>query len=98
MTKFWPASMLLTSAALRPEQKLELLNFRLTGISEPTLQACRHITSQIQGCDITMLHTEGVSLRRVYLKHPTRENWLRLERNVFIDTGNNFGLNVDVLH
>ncbi len=89
---------MLNSPALRPEQKLELMNFRITGISEQTLQACHNITSHMQGADITMMHTEGTSLRRVYLKHPTRENWLTLERYVFIDTGENFGFNVDVLH
>lgn len=98
MTKYWPVSMLMNSAALRPEQKLELLNFRISGISESTLQAVRNFTYQIEGADITMLHTEGATLRRVYLKHPTEKNWLALERHIFIDTGENFGFNVDILH
>lgn len=100
MTKYWPASMMLKSAALRPEQKLELMNFRLTGISEQTLQLCHNLTKHWQGMDITMLYTEGnpALYRRVYMKRPTYENWLALERNIFIDTGENFGFNVDVLH
>lgn len=98
MTKYWPASVMLNSPFLRHDQKLELVNYRATGISEQTLQACRSVASQVQGLDVTMLHTEGAPLKRVYLKHPTRENWLALERNVFIDTGENFGLNVEALH
>lgn len=89
---------MMNSSALRPEQKLELLNYRITGISEQTLIACREIANRSQGADITMLVTEDASLHRVYLKHPTQENWLTLERNVFIDTGDNFGFNVDTLH
>lgn len=98
MTKFWPASLMMNSSALRPEQKLELLNYRITGISEQTLIACHEIASRSQGADITMLVTEGTPLHRVYLKHPTRENWLSLELSLFIDTGEGFGFNVDTLH
>lgn len=98
MTKFWPASIMLNSPSLRPEQKLELINYRVTGISEHTLRACRNVANCARGADITMLATDGVPLHRVYLKHPTRENWLALERNVFIDTGDNFGFSVDTLH
>lgn len=98
MTKYWPASVALNSLALKPEQKVELMNYRLTGISEQTFQACRQIVSQARGYDITMLHTEGAPLKRVYLTLPTQENWLALELCVFIDTGSHFGFNVEALH
>lgn len=98
MTKYWPASTMLESPALTTEQKLELVNFRLTGISEQTMQICHALTRSYQGMDIVMLYTEGTSLQRVYLKRPPEINFLRLERNVFIDTGDNFGFNVATLH
>lgn len=98
MTKFFPMSAMLRSVALRPEQKLELVNAKLIGISAPTMKTVHALTGVMQGFDITMLYNEGTPLRRVYLQHPTQENWLALERNVFIDTGCGFGLNVDALH
>lgn len=98
MTKFWPVSLMLNSPALEAEHRHELTCFRVTGISEQTMLICRTLACQYRGMDITMLHSEGVSLQRVYLKHPTPENWLSLERNVFIDTGDNFGFNVAPLH
>ena len=98
MTRFWPVSIMLNSAALKPEQKLELTSYGTAALSEQTFRICMYIASLAQGMDITMLSTEGVPLRRVYLKHPPLENWMRLERAVFIDTGCGFAFNVDALH
>lgn len=84
--------------ALRHDQRFELFYYRTAGISESTFALCRELTSKMQGCDITMMCTEDAPLKRVYLKHPTRENWLALELEVFIDTGEGFGLNVEALH
>jgi len=98
MTKFWPVSVMLRSPALRSEQKIELTSYRTTGISQNTFNVCRHLASQMQGCDITMMYTEGSPLKRVYLKHPTPEAWRTLELEILIDTGYSFGMNVDTLH
>lgn len=98
MTRFWPMSYLLNSPALSAGQKLELQNYRLVGISTHTLRTCRYVLNQMQSEDITIMHSEGAPFRRVYLKHPTQENWLALEREIFLDFGDGFGLNVDRVH
>lgn len=88
--------MFLHGSTLQPTQKHEIMQGRM---SYGTLTACHQFACNKLACyDMTIIWSENAPLRRVYLRHPTQENWLALERSGFFMTADNFGFVMDALH
>ena len=96
MTAYWPTSAV--TAHLTPAQKAEIMRAQV-GISWPTMRACYKATSHIAAdLSLTIIDSEGVGMRRVYLQVPSFEQWMALERSGFIEMWDEFGFIMDALH
>lgn len=97
--KYWPVNAFLNHRRTPMGCRLELLNVAGLRLSEESLVACHQLSMTIPACtSLALICSEGAPTRRVYLKHPTMENWLQIERGGFIDTGEGFGFLMDALH
>lgn len=99
--RYWPIAPMMDSPNLQDWQKSEL-TFLKSGrgrTSESTLQVCHTLALNTIACtSMLLIRSQDAPFRRVYVKHPTRENWLALERGGFVDTHDGFGFIMDALH
>lgn len=96
MTAYWPTSTVVQR--LTPAQNAEVTRAHL-GISWPTMTACHRATSGLPAeTTLALVCSEGVGVRRVYLQHPSFEQWMALERGGFVEIWDEFGFIMDALH
>lgn len=101
MMYYWPLAPMLRSPELQPEHKADLMTLGTAHatMSESTLTACHRLACKLPACkSLVIMSSEGAPMRRVYLKHPTNEEWDALERGGFVTAFNNFGFIMDALH
>lgn len=93
--------MMLRSPALHPAIKIDVARCAYEGIPIPygSMAVCHSIAFSLPACtDLALVHSVGCTTHLVYLRHPTRENWLTLERSGFVATENDFGFTKERLH
>jgi hypothetical protein len=96
MTAYWPTSAV--ARHLTPPEQAELADPR-RGITRPTMAACHRATSTIPAdTTLTLMYTEGIGSRRIYLQFPSFEQWMALERGGFVEVSDDFGFILDALH
>lgn len=96
MTAYWPTSAVMQH--LDPMQKHHVEN-AIQGIPQRTMLACHNVTSKLPAdTTLTLIYSEGVASRRVYLQYPTCEQWVALERSGFVEASDTFGFILDALH
>lgn len=99
---YWPVSLFLGSPFLTQESKEELLAIGQPGtvLSQKVMVACHQIAAQSpdNGASMVLICNEDAPTRRVYLRQPSNENWLALERGGFVAAHNGFGFVLDALH
>lgn len=102
MMRYWPLSVVMQSPLLGDWDRAALTLLRtghMRKIPNDTLYTCHNAAQKIPACtSMLLMHTEDAGIRRVYVRHPTQENWLTLERGGFVDTGTGFGYVMDALH
>lgn len=71
-----------------------------TVLSDSTLTACHQIAEHNpnSGVSLVLICSEDAATRRAYLRRPSNEDWLALERGGFVATQGNFGFVLDGLH
>lgn len=97
MTSYWPASKVMQH--LKPEQQFQVMNAVRLGIPRNTMEACHYATSKIPAdTTLALIHSEGIGSRHVYLRYPTYEQWMALERDGFVEVWDDFGYVINGLH
>lgn len=99
--KYWDTHELINSGKLRQRHRRDIKRLLDVGVPLPnaTLYEVYQIMKTQPACtSLVMVRSEGCAIRRVYLEHPTQENWLALERTGFTLTDDHFGFIMDALH
>lgn len=99
--KFWPVSVIAASPMLNNAHKWELSHVNVTKeLSEMTMLACYQCADAmpVSPSPLAVAYDIEDTARFIYLGPPTMQDWLRLERRVFMVNNGVFGLMVDALH
>lgn len=99
--RYWPVSLVFSSPILNGVYKLELSRMSAArplsrGAWVAICQCVDAMPTNIS--PLTLAPNEDGRTHFVYLGPPTMEDWLRLERKIFVLHNGDFGLSVDTLH
>jgi hypothetical protein len=99
--KYWPSMHMMNCGRLEFRHRVHLsaLLSRRAPIPHETMTALHKVACTLPACtSMALIFSEGAPVRRTYLRHPTQENWLQLERGGFIATDEDFAFILDALH
>lgn len=99
--RYWPLSIIRDSPLMAPAYAMELYGaMDAPYISQGALIACNEVSNHTRHIEtsLVIVHGTDAPMRRVYIRYPEFDEWMRLERGGFIATDESFGFVVDALH
>jgi len=97
---YWPTTLIAKDPELHHTQVWELMCAERVQMSESTLMMAARIVDRTKAClsPMMLIYSDGGPVRRIYLKHPSPEDFAALERGGFVASQQSFGYICDVLH